>query len=76
MRLGMEGRIMFGSIIVSFVGICLPVVAGLMLAPRNIDKSTQEWRSHLRSLMAAIQTKIAMKDLPADLGSTSTYPTG
>jgi hypothetical protein len=67
---------MFGPIIVSFVGVCLPVVAGLMLAPRNIDNSTQEWRNHLRSLMTAVQTKIAMKHLPADLGSTSTYPTG
>jgi hypothetical protein len=72
---------MLGPIIVSFVGVGLPVGAGIWLAPtRNSGHGlwmlVTETRSRIRSLMIAAEGKIQLKHLPAPLRYDSTLGTG
>jgi hypothetical protein len=72
---------MFGPIIVSAVGVSLPVVAGILLAPRRAsDRSTwmqmRERIGFLRSLITAVQSKNRLRQLPAGLESSSSFRAG
>jgi hypothetical protein len=72
---------MLGPIIVSLVGISLPVVGGIWLAPKQDREHarlmlTRQCRGYVRSLLTAAQGEINIRHLPAGLGSSSTYPTG
>jgi hypothetical protein len=72
---------MLGPIIVSLVGISLPVVGGIWLAPKQ-DRDharsvlTRQCRGYVRSLLTAAQGELDIKHLPAGLGSSSTYRAG
>jgi hypothetical protein len=70
---------MFGPVIVSLVGVSFPVVAGILLAPRQDSERgkamlMRQCRGYLQSLAAT--TKIHLKQLPAGLESSSTLTTG
>jgi hypothetical protein len=72
---------MLGPIIVSLVGVSLPIVAGMLLAPKRDTELCKlmlmpECRGCLRSLAATVQCNIDMKNLPAGLGTSSTYRAG
>jgi hypothetical protein len=71
---------MLGPIIVSLVGVSLPVVAGICLAPKRTGQRSElmlirQGRDRLRLLVTAAQSKIQLKNLPAVLGSSSTLRT-
>jgi len=72
---------MLGPIIVSLVGVSLPVIVGMWLAPKRDTDLCKlmllpECNGCLQSLMTKVQCKIDMKGLPVDLGASSSYPTG
>jgi hypothetical protein len=72
---------MFGPIIVSLVGISLPVVAGMWLVPKHGSDGREmrlnlDYRGRLQSLMTTMQDKIVSKQPPAGLEASSSYHTG
>jgi hypothetical protein len=69
---------MLGPIIVSFVAVGLPVVAGIWLAPKQdgghgVSMLVGQCRDYLRSVMIAAQAKMPLKQLPAGLRYSSTF---
>jgi hypothetical protein len=72
---------MFGPIIVSLVGISLPVVAGMWLVPKHGSDGRDMrlnlgYGSRLQSLMSTAQDKFVSKQPSAGLETSSSYHTG
>jgi hypothetical protein len=69
---------MLGSIIVSFVALALPIAAGISLAPKQQSDSdlwmfAARGRAYVRAWLIAVQTRLALRQMSADLQYSSTF---